>query len=161
MSNCSRKYFAQEHNTFFDFICLGSKSQWNTAQSFHSCHVFNINGNGPLFAKTDFMVLQVNLFLARKQFARTGLMLWTILWEGNRAGFQKSFFFISSTFYPYKTCCIKHLIIGETYKYNLCLKCHHTMETLCTHEFCMWLIRVGIRQGFNLFRFEIDRMKRL
>ena len=49
MSNCSRKYFAQEHNTFFDFICLGSKSQWNTAQSFHSCHVFNINGNGLLF----------------------------------------------------------------------------------------------------------------
>ena len=53
---------------------------------------------------------------------------------------------------------IKHLTIGETYKYNLCLKCHHTMETLCTHEFCIWLIRVGIRQGFNLFRFEIDRM---
>ena len=53
---------------------------------------------------------------------------------------------------------IKHLIIGETYKYDLCLKCHHTLETLCTHEFCIWLIRVGIRQGFNLFRFEIDRM---
>ena len=53
---------------------------------------------------------------------------------------------------------IKHLIIGETYKYDLCSKCHHTIETLRTHEFCIWLIRVGIRQGFNLFRFEIDRM---
>ena len=55
---------------------------------------------------------------------------------------------------------IKHLIIGETYKYDLCLKCHHTMETLCTHEFCIWLIRVGFRQEFNLLRFEIDRMYR-
>ena len=55
---------------------------------------------------------------------------------------------------------IKHLIIGETYKYDLCLKCHHTMETLRTDGFCIWLIRVGIRQGFNLFRFEIDRMQR-
>ena len=32
---------------------------------------------------------------------------------------------------------IKHLIIWETFKYVLCLKCHHMMETLRTHEFCM------------------------
>ena len=45
---------------------------------------------------------------------------------------------------------ILYYIIGETYKYDLCLKCHHTMETLSTDGFCIWLIRVGIRQGFNL-----------